>query len=114
MVKVDEYGGDDDASMAADNTSSFNCRAAVGSTDGHWSMHAYGKAIDVNPCENPYVYSGKVEPPNCAKYANRSRTDKGMAKSGGTLVRAFAAHGWEWGGNWSSSKDYQHFSTNGQ
>ena len=114
MVKVDAYGGDDDASMAADNTSAFNCRAAVGSDPPRWSMHAYGKAIDVNPVENPYVYDGKVEPPNGARYADRSRNSPGMAKRGGTLVSAFAAYGWEWGGNWSSSKDYQHFSTNGQ
>jgi hypothetical protein len=114
MVPVAAYGGDDDASMAADNTSAFNCRAAVSSGPQHWSMHAYGKAIDVNPVENPYIFNGEVLPPNGAPYADRSRSSPGMAKPGGTLVRAFAAYGWGWGGTWSSSKDYQHFSTNGQ
>jgi hypothetical protein len=114
MVPVSVYGGDDDASMAADNTSAFNCRAAVSSGPHHWSMHAYGEAVDVNPVENPYIYNGEVLPPNGAAYADRSRNSPGMAKPGGSLVRAFAAYGWGWGGNWSSSKDYQHFSTNGQ
>src|SRR5262245_24225805 len=49
------YRGSDDASMAADNTSAFNCRRAVGSATGSWSMHAYGLAVDVNPRENPYL-----------------------------------------------------------
>jgi hypothetical protein len=114
MLPVAAYDGDDDASMAADNTSAFNCRAAVSSGSQHWSMHAYGKAVDVNPVENPYIFNGGVLPPNGARYTDRSRSAPGMAKPGGALVRAFAASGWGWGGTWSSSKDYQHFSTNGQ
>ena len=39
------------ASMAADNTSAFNCRRVAGSD--RWSAHAYGAAIDINPVENP-------------------------------------------------------------
>ena len=57
MVPVDAYGGDDFRSIEADNTSSFNCRPATGSTN--WSNHAYGRAIDVNPIENPYISGGK-------------------------------------------------------
>ena len=56
MEPVDRYGGDDYRSIEADNTSAFNCRSATGST--HWSNHAYGRAIDVNPIENPYVSNG--------------------------------------------------------
>ena len=114
MEPIAAYSGDDDASMAADNTSAFNCRAAVSSGTQHWSMHAYGKAVDVNPVENPYLFNGGVLPPNGASYTDRGRSAPGMAKPGGTLVRAFAVYGWGWGGSWSSSKDYQHFSTNGQ
>jgi hypothetical protein len=113
MVPVSAYRGDDDASMAADNTSGFNCRAAVGSTTGSWSMHAYGLAIDVNPVENPYLLGGRAQPPAGRRYVDRSRARPGMAVAGGVLVRTFASVGWGWGGRWRSP-DYQHFSTNGR
>jgi hypothetical protein len=113
MVPVSAYRGDDDASMAADNTSAFNCRAAVGSTTGSWSMHAYGLAVDVNPVENPYVLGGRARPPAGRRYVDRSRVRPGMAVAGGVLVRAFESVGWRWGGRWGSP-DYQHFSTNGR
>jgi hypothetical protein len=113
MRLVDAYGADDRRSMAADNTSAFNCRFVAGSP-GVWSEHAYGQAIDVNPIENPYVTaSGYVSPPAGAPYARRSRHARGMIHRRGPVVRAFAAAGWEWGGNWSWPKDYQHFSASG-
>ena len=113
MQAVSAYRGSDDASMAADNTSSFNCRRAVGSTSGSWSSHAYGLAIDVNPVENPYVLGSRVLPPSGRAYLNRSRVRPGMATRSGVIVRAFASQGWAWGGRWSSP-DYQHFSTTGR
>jgi hypothetical protein len=111
MRPVDAYRGSDDASMAADNTSAFNCRAAVAPGAKRWSAHAYGRAVDVNPRENPYLEGGRVLPPAGRAYADRSRRRKGMAE--GTLVAAFAAVGWGWGGRWSSP-DYQHFSADGR
>jgi hypothetical protein len=114
MVPVSAYRGSDDASMAADNTSAFNCRFAVGSGARRWSVHAYGLAIDVNPIENPYVLGGRVLPPAGRRYLDRTRARPGMAVSGGVLVEAFAAVGWKWGGRWAGSPDYQHFSTTGQ
>ena len=114
MVPMSAYRGDDDASMAADNTSSFNCRAAVGSPTGAWSMHAYGLAIDVNPVENPYVLRGRPRPPAGRRYLDRSDLRPGMAVPGGALVRAFQVVGWGWGGLWRGAPDYQHFSTNGR
>jgi D-alanyl-D-alanine carboxypeptidase len=112
MRLVDAYGADDRSSMAADNTSAFNCRFVAGTET--WSEHAYGRAIDVNPIENPYVTdSGYVSPPAGARFADRSRRAKGMIYRGGAVVDAFAAAGWEWGGNWSWPKDYQHFSATG-
>jgi D-alanyl-D-alanine carboxypeptidase len=114
MVPVSAYRGSDDASMAADNTSAFNCRRAVGSSSGSWSMHAYGLAIDVNPVENPYVLGDRVLPPAGRRYLDRELERPGMAVEGGALVRAFASVGWSWGGRWTSSRDYQHFSTNGR
>jgi len=113
MELVDRYGGDDYRSIEADNTSAFNCRAATGST--HWSNHAYGRAVDVDPIENPYVSDGTSSHPASAPYLNRSRHRPGMAYTGGTLVDAFRAVGWGWGGSWSGGvKDYQHFSWNGR
>jgi hypothetical protein len=106
---VSAYRGSDDASMAADNTSGFNCRF-VGGTN-RWSMHASGEAIDVNPVENPYVRGSTVSPAAGRAFLDRSRYRKGMAVDGGVLVRAFAAVGWKWG---ASFGDYQHFSTTGR
>jgi hypothetical protein len=114
MVPVSAYRGDDDASMAADNTSGFNCRAAVGSTTESWSMHAYGLAVDVNPVENPFVLGGRARPPAGRRYLDRSRVRPGMVIAGGVVVRAFESRGWGWGGRWRGSPDYQHFSTNGR
>jgi D-alanyl-D-alanine carboxypeptidase len=113
MVPVSAYRGRDDASMEADNTSGFNCRSAVGSTTGAWSMHAYGLAVDVNPVENPYLLGGRVLPPAGRRYLDRSRRRRGMAVERGVLVAAFADVGWRWGGRWTGSPDYQHFSTTG-
>jgi D-alanyl-D-alanine carboxypeptidase len=112
MLGVEIYRGSDDRSMAADNTSGFNCRFVGGTT--RWSEHAYGKAIDVNPVENPYVHGGLVEPPAGRAYLDRSRRRPGMATRSTVLVRAFAEAGWRWGGFWQSSKDYQHFSPSGR
>ncbi|WBB80233.1 M15 family metallopeptidase [Micromonospora sp. WMMD882] len=112
MTPVDRYGGDDDISMAADNTSGFNCRRAVTEGPVAWSRHAYGQAVDVNPVENPYLLGGRVLPPAGAAYVDRSAYRPGMAVPDGVLVRAFAEVGWAWGGVWSDP-DYQHFSTGG-
>jgi hypothetical protein len=113
MELVDRYGGDDFRSIEADNTSAFNCRAATGST--HWSQHAYGRAIDVNPIENPYVSGGTSSHRASAPYLDRSRHRPGTAYEGGVLVEAFRAAGWGWGGSWAGGvKDYQHFSSTGR
>lgn len=109
---IDVYGGSDEASTAADNTAAFNCRNAVASGPPQWSAHAYGRAIDVNPLENPYILNGKVLPPEGAPYVDRTNVRPGMAVRGGELVNAFAASGWSWGGVWVNP-DYQHFSATG-
>jgi len=113
MRPIDAYRGDDDASLAADNTAAFNCRPAVTTGARRWSMHAYGLAVDVNPVENPYLLAGRVLPPAGRRYADRRDVRPGMAVRGGPLVSAFASVGWGWGGGWSSP-DYQHFSANGR
>jgi hypothetical protein len=105
---VDDFGGSDDASMAADNTSGFNCRAAVNDSGSvRWSKHAYGRAIDVNPVENPYVLAGRVLPPEGGEYTDRGLDRPGMLLPGSPALRAFADAGFAWGGVWSNP-DYQH------
>lgn len=114
---VDEYDADDDKSTAANNTSAFNCRNAYGTN--HWSQHAFGAAIDVNPVQNPYVpASGQVLDPDAERFVNRkserNKATHGFIVHNGAAVKAFAAVGWRWGGVWSRTKDYQHFSSNGR
>lgn len=114
MELVDKYGGDDERSMAANNTSAFNCRPVSG-RPGIWSQHAYGRAIDLNPVQNPLISrSGKISPPAGAVYLNRSIKRPGMITARDDVVSAFDAIGWKWGGYWSDSRDYQHFSLTGR
>ena len=110
---IDAYGGSDERSLEADNTAAFNCRYAVAPGPKRWSVHAYGLAVDVDPVENPYLEGGRVHPRAGRAFLDRSRYRPGMATRGGLLVRAFAAVGWQWGGRWTGSPDYQHFSATG-
>ncbi len=113
MVPESHFGGSDPRSMAADNTSGFNCRYAVASGPHQWSVHAYGGAIDVNPVENPYLFDGAAQPTAGRAYLDRHDVRPGMAVPRGALTKGFASVGWYWGGRWSASPDYQHFSATG-
>jgi hypothetical protein len=108
---VDRYDADDRASMRHDNTSAFNCRYVSGTTT--WSQHAYGRAIDINPVENPYVVGSSVSPRRGRAFMDRTEVRPGMIVKRDVVWRAFHRIGWEWGGSWSTSKDYQHFSATG-
>ena len=108
---VDRFGGDDHESMRHDNTSAFNCRYVAGTTT--WSQHAFGRAIDFNPVENPYVQGSHVSPRRGRLFLDRDDVRPGMIVRGDVVVGSFRRIGWEWGGNWSSAKDYQHLSSNG-
>jgi len=110
IALADLYGGDDHKLMKANVTSAFNCRSVEGHS-GVWSEHAYGRAIDINPVQNPYVSGETVLPPAGERYLNRKDVRPGMIVSGGVVVKAFAAIGWGWGGHFRSIKDYQHFSS---
>jgi hypothetical protein len=112
MQPVEAFGGNDERSMAADNTSAFNCRRVRGTSS--WSMHAYGLAVDINPFENPEVIGRQVFPPAAGRWADRSRHSPAMIRRGDAVWRAFISVGWKWGGDWTSPKDYQHFSANGR
>ena len=107
MLPAADFGGDDDAMMAVNNTSGFNCRPVVGGPG--WSRHAYGRAIDINPLVNPYVRGTVVLPPSGAAWVDRSIYAPGMLRNNDglvTLVRS--TPGWRWGGDWFTLKDYQH------
>jgi hypothetical protein len=112
MRLVDVYAGDDNASMAANNTSAYNCRTVAG-TDT-FSDHAYGRAIDINPVQNPYVLGDAVLPPRGERFVDVDRssgasTGRGVIGSDDVVTRAFARAGWSWGGDFSDP-DFQHFS----
>ena len=109
MSTVDHYpGAEDELSMEDNNTSAYNCRPLPGSDQP--SLHAYGRAIDVNPLINPFIDgSGDLQPKTAAQYLDRSRTDPGMLHDGDPAVLAFTDRGWRWGGDWRTPKDYQHF-----
>ena len=111
MRPVELYGGDDDASMAANNTSGFNFRNVAG-TDV-LSHHAHGVAIDINPLQNPMIVKGQVFPPAGAAYVDRGELRPGMIARPGPVVDLFDARGWEWGGDWRHMKDYHHFTKPG-
>jgi hypothetical protein len=117
MRLVDHYEGDDNRSMAANNTSGYNCRRVAGGRS--WSMHAYGMAIDLNPVQNPYVTATSIAPPAGRPFAAIDRAAEsdvpaGVIREGDVVVRAFARIGWGWGGDWVGSKDFQHFSASGR
>jgi len=112
MVPIDAYGASDFQSIEADNTSAFNCRYVDGTT--RWSEHAYGRAIDLNPIENPYVSGGQTSHRASEPYVDRTPCRRGMACPGNAVVKAFEAMGWGWGGEWAGDKDYQHFSASGR
>jgi len=97
---VDRYGSDDDRVMAVNVTSAYNCRLTTGRST--FSEHAYGRAIDLNPVQNPYVRGSTVEPPAGRAYVDRSDVRPGMVVSGGAVTRA------------RTLRDYQHFSQNGR
>lgn len=102
MREVSAYAGNDDRSMAANNTSAFNCRRITNGTG--WSKHSYGRAIDINPVQNPYIYKKTVSPAAGKAYTDRRKVRPGMMVSSAPLTRAFTTRGWKW----LSAYDYQH------
>lgn len=111
MRLVDDFGGDDNASMSANNTSAFNCRPVTGGAG--FSEHSYGTAVDVNPLQNPYVSGSTVLPAAGLAYVDRPNSP-GVIHDGDEAVRAFTGHGFSWGGAWPGPIDYQHFSLSGR
>ena len=104
---IDDFGGDDEASMKADNTSCFNYRKKVGVRE--LSKHALGLAVDVNPFENPYVRTTYIRPAEAAAFADRTQDFPHKIDKNDLCYKLFRAHGFSWGGTWRSVRDYQHF-----
>jgi hypothetical protein len=112
MQLADDFGGDDNASMAANNTVGFLCREVDGHP-GTFSQHSYGWAIDINPVQNPWVRGSDVRPPAGLAYVDRTKQEPGMIHDGDAVVAVFKSLGWKWGGLFRTAKDYQHFSATG-
>ena len=114
MQLVSNYNGNDWDSIEANNTSAYNCRPIEGTK--RWSRHAYGKAIDINPIQNPYISKkGKISHEASQEFRNRVRPNsfnlkqKAVILQNDEIVELFKKQKWVWGGDWITIKDYQHF-----
>ena len=111
MVLIDRYDADDERSMAANNSSAFNFRFISGTTKP--SSHSRGLAVDINPLYNPYVVTRngrtRVEPEAGRPYVDRTAAFPYKIERGDRCCQEFLRHGFVWGGDWRSCKDYQHF-----
>lgn len=114
MELVSNFNGNDFNSIEANNTSAYNCRNIEGTKK--YSRHAYGKAIDINPIQNPYISKkGQIYHKESLKYQIRVHkdlnisNDKAMILDTDIVIKMFKKYNWIWGGYWNSIKDYQHF-----
>lgn len=107
MVLIDQYGADDERSMTANNSSAFNFRFVAGTRK--LSNHSTGRAVDINPLYNPFVVGKTVSPATGRAYADRSKDFLYKIEADDLCVREFKKRGFEWGGDWKTRKDYQHF-----
>lgn len=104
VVPIVAYQWNDQSSMADNNSSSFNFRVIEGTTK--LSMHSLGKAVDINPVQNPVIYPNGVIAPEVAKY---HKEERGTFTADNPVVQEFLRCGWHWGGNFDQPKDYHHF-----
>ena len=102
------YQGSDEASMADNNSSAFNCRKVKGSN--RWSEHSFGESIDINPLWNPWVKGERIYPKNAADFVARTQNQPGMINEGDKIIEIFERYGWRWGSLKTGVNDYQHFS----
>jgi hypothetical protein len=115
MVPVDAFGGHAYRAIAADDTSGFNCRKIIVDNAAEWSEEAYGRAVDIDPIENPAVGAdGRTAFRASEPYLDRSRRLPGMIRDGDAVTKAFASVGWGWGGHFLGTLDYKHFSSSGR
>ena len=112
MILIDEYGADDIKSMQDNNSSAFNYRVIAGTTK--LSKHAMGLAVDINPLYNPFVLEREdgslfISPEERRPYVDRTQIFPYKINANDICVTEFFKRGFEWGGDWTSRKDYQHF-----
>lgn len=107
IIPIEYFAGNDQDSMAEDNTSAFNCRLLTGS-ESRYSIHSYGLAIDINPKENPYVLGSTIYPAAGLQFINRKTAREGMITKEGIVYKIFHAYQWNWGGDYKKMHDYQH------
>ena len=111
VILIDEYNADDESSMRDNNSSCFNYREITGG--GKLSKHALGLAIDINPLYNPYVKEFPnhihIEPQNALPYVDREKNFPYKIDTTDLCYKLFIQYGFEWGGDWKTRKDYQHF-----
>ena len=106
MRLVDDFAASDDRSMSADNSSAFNFRVIAGTNV--LSQHALGRAIDINPVENPWRRPDRIVPEEGRAFADRATIRPGMIVRPGPVVAVFDELGWEWGGDWLHAFDDHH------
>ena len=104
---VDDFDASDEASMQANNTSCFNYRTVAGTKT--LSRHAFGMAVDINPLENPCVRGSRIQPSTAGAYVDRNKNFPHKIDENDFCTEVFTSYGFHWGGNWNSTKDYQHF-----
>lgn len=111
MKLIDDYKGNDEASMADNNSSAFNYRTI--SYSDQLSNHSYGKAVDINPLYNPYIktVNGELscEPASGSAYIDREQDFLCKIDENDLCYQLFTERGFSWGGEWQHAKDYQHF-----
>ena len=108
MLPIEVFKGNDDASMAANNTSAFNCRDLT-NKPGLFSQHSYGRAIDINPLINPFLDGQQVLPAQGLNFLNRNKPAPGKIIKKDYVFKLFTQKGWDWGANWYDVQDFQHF-----
>lgn len=104
---VDDFEASDEASMEANNTSCFNYRYVEGTR--RLSRHAFGKAVDINPLQNPFVRGSRIRPVTATDFVDRSKDFPHKIDKDDLCKKVFTSYGFRWGGNWYRMKDWQHF-----
>ncbi len=108
MKPLEDYDNNDQKALEDNDTFAYSCRTMIGHTH-KFSIHAYGLAVDINPVFNPYIKNNIILPINGKPYLNRNLDQPGIIHANSIVTDAFEQYGWQWGGDWHSRKDYQHF-----
>ncbi len=104
VIPIVAYSWEDGDSMADNNSSAFNFRVIANTSK--LSLHSFGRAVDINPVQNPVIYPTGIIAPEGAVYRPRN---KGAFHASHPVVQEFVKRGWHWGGNFEQPKDYHHF-----